>query len=112
MKKVEAIIRPEKLEDLKDALLKVSVHGMTINEVMGCGNQHGYTEYHRGSEVIINTLPMVKVEIVMVDEKVEGAIALIEEIARTGNPGDGKIFISTIDEAVRIRTGERGMEAI
>lgn len=112
MKKVEAIIRPEKLEELKDAFLAVNVHGMTINQVQGCGNQHGWTEYHRGAEVIMNMVPKVKVEVVVPDDRVDLAIDLICQVARTGEAGDGKIFVIPVDDVVRIRTGERGEEAL
>lgn len=112
MKKVSAIIRPEKLEELKDALNEKGVHGMTVFEVMGCGSQHGWTEYYRGHEVMLNMIPKVKVEFVVNDAQVEGLIKLICSVARTGEVGDGKIFVYPVEECVRIRTGERGVRAV
>lgn len=112
MKKITAIVRPEKLEPLKDALFKADVDGMTISQVQGCGNQHGWKEYFRGTEVLLNMLPKVKFEFVVTDDEVDSLIDTICSTARTGNVGDGKIFISNVEEAVRIRTGERGAEAI
>ena len=102
MKKITAIVRPEKLEPLKDALFEAKVSGMTISQVQGCGSQHGWKEYYRGTEVLLNMVPKVKFEI----------IDVISATARTGNVGDGKIFVFPVDEVVRIRTGERGDEAI
>lgn len=112
MKKIVAIVRPAKLESLKDAFLKDGIMGMTISQVQGCGNQHGWKEYYRGSEVILNMLPKIKFEIVVDDEKVEACIDLIIETARTGEVGDGKIFVFPVEQCVRIRTGERGDEAL
>ncbi|HEX9027039.1 MAG TPA: P-II family nitrogen regulator [Clostridium sp.] len=112
MKRVEAIIRPSKLEDIKEALKNKNINGVTISQVMGCGQQRGWTEYHRGTEVITNVLPKIEVKIVVEDDKVEAAIELITSIARTGEVGDGKIFIVNIEECVRIRTGERGNAAL
>ncbi len=112
MKKVEAVIRPAKLEALKEVLLAEGMKGMTISQVQGCGNSHGWKEYYRGSEVLVNTLPKVKVELVVEDDKTEGVVKLICETARTGEVGDGKIFVSPVDECIRIRTGERGVEAL
>lgn len=112
MKKIEAIVRPSKLEVLKDAFLKADINGMTITQVQGCGNQHGWTEYYRGSEVIINMLPKIKFEIVTPDAKVQEIIDLIVSIAQTGEVGDGKIFISPVENCVRIRTGESGEQAL
>lgn len=112
MKKITAIVRPEKLEPLKEALFEANVDGMTISQVQGCGNQHGWKEYFRGTEVLLNMLPKVKFEFVVNDDSVESLINTICDTARTGQVGDGKIFISTVNEAVRIRTGERGAEAI
>ncbi|OJU09533.1 MAG: transcriptional regulator [Clostridiales bacterium 43-6] len=112
MKKIEAIIRPSQLEDLKEALLKIQVNGITITQVMGCGKQLGWKEYYRGSEVILNVLPKVKIEIVIDDSDYEKTIDTIIEFARTGEVGDGKIFVSTIDEVIRIRTGEKGTDAL
>ena len=112
MKRIEAIIRPSKLEDIKEALKNKDINGITISQVMGCGKQHGWTEYHRGSEVITNVLPKIEVKMVVEDNQVEDVIKLITEIARTGEVGDGKIFIIDIAECVRIRTGERGSSAL
>ncbi len=112
MKKVTAIVRPEKLEPLKDALFENKVQGMTISEVQGCGNQHGWKEYFRGNEVLLNILPKVQFEIIVDDEDVDDLIDTIISVAKTGEVGDGKVFISSIDEVVRIRTGERGSSAV
>lgn len=112
MKKIEAIIRPAKLEALKESLLEQGMRGMTISQVQGCGNSHGWKEYYRGSEVIVNMLPKVKVEMVVENDRVEEIVDLICRTARTGEVGDGKIFVSPIDECVRIRTGDRGIEAL
>ena len=112
MKKIEAIIRPSKLEELKEALAKIDVDGITIEQVQGCGKQHGWTEYYRGSEVLINTLPKIRFSMVVDDSRQEEIIGLICRIARTGEVGDGKIFVSEISDCVRIRTGERGVSAL
>jgi len=112
MKRIEAIIRPSKLEDIKDALKNHNINGVTINQVMGCGQQRGWKEYHRGTEVITNVLPKIEVQIVVDDDRVEEIIDLIISIARTGEVGDGKIFVIDIAECVRIRTGERGKDAL
>ncbi len=112
MKKIEAIIRPECLEPLKDILLKNKINGITINQVFGCGNQFGFTEYIRGNTVIMNTLPKTEVKLVIPDERLEEIIDLITSVAATGEYGDGKIFISEVTECVRIRTKERGLEAL
>ena len=112
MKKIEAIIRPERLELLKDALILAKVNGITINQVVGCGNQHGWKEHHRGSEVIMNTIPKVEIKMIVADERLEEIVAIVVNVAKTGAVGDGKIFISTIDDCIRIRTGERGKGAI
>ncbi|NYF08680.1 nitrogen regulatory protein P-II 1 [Clostridium saccharobutylicum] len=112
MKRIEAIIRPSKLEDIKEALKDNDINGVTISQVMRCGQQRGWTEYHRGTEVITNVLPKIEVKIVVADEKVEDVIELITSIARTGEVGDGKIFVTDIVECVRIRTGERGNKAL
>lgn len=108
MKKVEAIIRPSKLDDLKDALGQYNIHGMTVTEVIGCGLQKGKKEVYRGTEYTIDLLPKVKVEIVVDDSKVKELIKLISETAKTGEIGDGKIFVEPVENAVRIRTGEVG----
>lgn len=112
MKKVEAIIQPNKLEDLKEALAQMNIGGITISQVMGCGKQKGFKEYYRGSEVLMNVLPKVKMELVVDDSDCERTIGTILKYTQTGEVGDGKIFVSTIDDAVRIRTGERGPKAL
>lgn len=112
MKKIEAIIRPNKLEELKEELKKSNINGITISQVMGCGNQLGWTEYYRSSEVLVNILPKVEIKIIAEDSKVEEIISLIISVARTGDVGDGKIFISDISDCIRIRTGERGNSAL
>ena len=112
MKRVIAIVRPEKLESVKDALFEANVSGMTISQVSGCGNQHGWKEYFRGTEVMLNMVPKVKFEIVLDDADVERIIEVICKTAKTGNVGDGKIFVSPVDEIVRIRTSENGEDAI
>ncbi|WP_302390007.1 P-II family nitrogen regulator [Eggerthella sinensis] len=112
MKKITAIVRPEKLEPLKEALFAARVSGMTISQVQGCGNQHGWKEYYRGTEVLLNMIPKVKFELVVDDADVDAIVALIRATARTGEVGDGKIFISPVEEVVRIRTGEAGEAAV
>jgi nitrogen regulatory protein P-II 1 len=112
MKKIEAIVRPAKLEPLKEALSQVNIKGMTVSEVHGVGNQGGWTEYYRGTEVLVNMLPKVKFEIVTTDARVDELVKVIIATARTGEVGDGKIFVSSIDEVVRIRTEENGEVAI
>ena len=112
MKKIECILRPGKLEEVKEALNQSGIHGMTVMQVMGCGLQKGRKEVYRGTELTINLLPKVKIEVVVKDSKMEEAIALIRQSAMTGQIGDGKIFVSTVDNAVRIRTGETGDAAI
>ncbi len=112
MKKVTAIVRPEKLEELKDALFEMGARGMTIYEVQGCGTQHGWKEYVRGNEVLLNMIPKVKVELVVADDQVEPLIDKICDVAHTGEVGDGKIFVYPMDECVRIRTRERGEAAV
>jgi nitrogen regulatory protein P-II 1 len=112
VKKIEAIIKPFKLDDVKDALHEVGVSGLTIAEVKGFGRQKGHTELYRGAEYVIDFLPKVKVEVVVEDSMVENAIEAIENAARTGRIGDGKIFVLDVNEAIRIRTGDRGPDAI
>lgn len=112
MKKLECIIRPTKLDDVKDALAQYGIKGMTITNVHGCGLQFGRTEIYRGTEISINLLPKVKVELVVSDDKVEDIISIIKKESYTGKIGDGKIFIYTVDDAIRIRTGETGENAI
>jgi nitrogen regulatory protein P-II 1 len=112
MKKIEAIVRPSKLETLKEALTAAEIKGMTISQVKGFGNQYGWTEFFRGNEILVNLLPKVKFEIVIEDDLVDKIVDLIVETSRTGDVGDGKIFIYPVDEVVRIRTGERGDAAL
>jgi nitrogen regulatory protein P-II 1 len=112
MKKIEAIIKPFKLDEVKEALADVGVLGLTVTEVKGFGRQKGHTELYRGAEYVVDFLPKVKVEVVLADELVPKALEAIERSAKTGRIGDGKIFVSTIDEVVRIRTGERGEPAL
>ncbi|MCL5057915.1 MAG: P-II family nitrogen regulator [Actinobacteria bacterium] len=112
MKKIEAIVRPHKLDEVKEALNSMGVHGMTVTQVFGCGKQRGLTGVYRGQEYNINLLPKVKVEIVVKDGLEDDVIKAISNVSRTGEIGDGKIFISAIDDAIRIRTGERGNEAL
>ena len=112
MKKIEAIIRPHLLESVKDALQTLGVQGMTISEVKGFGRQKGHTEVYRGSEYKIEFVPKLKLEIVLDDEMAEGAIDAISATARTGKFGDGKIFVFSVEDAVRIRTGEHGEHAV
>ena len=112
MKKLEAIIKPFKLEEVKDALAEIGVEGMTISEVRGFGRQKGHTELYRGSEYTVDFLPKVKLEVVLQDSQVEPARAAISKAAKTGKIGDGKIFIIPIEEAVRIRTDERNEMAV
>jgi nitrogen regulatory protein P-II 1 len=112
VKKIEAVIKPFKLDDVKDALHEVGVSGITVTEVKGFGRQKGHTELYRGAEYVIDFLPKVKVEVVVEDVIVENVVEAITQAARTGRIGDGKIFVFPIDEAVRIRTGDRGADAI
>jgi nitrogen regulatory protein P-II 1 len=112
MKKVEAIIKPFKLDEVKEALHEVGIQGITVTEAKGFGRQKGHTELYRGAEYVVDFLPKVKIEVVMEDSMVERAVEAIQQAAHTGRIGDGKIFVSTIDEAIRIRTGERGADAI
>jgi len=112
MKKIEAIIKPFKLDEVKEALHEVGVQGITVTEAKGFGRQKGHTELYRGAEYVVDFLPKVKVEIVLTDEQVEPAIDAIMKAARTGRIGDGKIFVLDVVEAIRIRTGERGAAAI
>jgi len=112
VKKVEAIIKPFKLEEVKEALAGVGVQGLTVSEVKGFGRQKGHKELYRGAEYVVEFLPKVKLEIVITDDKLQGVVEAIVKSASTGRIGDGKIFVSTVDEAVRIRTGESGDVAI
>ena len=112
MKKIEAIIKPFKLTEVKDALNELGIQGMTVSEVKGFGRQKGHTEIYRGSEYTVDFLPKIKIEIVIPDEKLDEAVEAIVKTAKTGKIGDGKVFVSTIDEAVRIRTEEKGVAAV
>ena len=112
MKKIEAIIKPFKLDEVKDALNEIDLKGITVTEVKGFGRQKGHTELYRGAEYVVDFLPKVKIELVVEDAQVEGAVEAILGAAKTGRIGDGKIFISPVEEAIRIRTGEKGGEAI
>ena len=112
MKRITAIVRAEKLEALKDALFAAGVRGMTIVQVQGCGSQHGWKEYVRGTEVLLNTIPQVQFDLVVPDEQVDDIVDVICRAAHTGEVGDGKIFLAPVEEVVRIRTGERGALAI
>jgi len=112
MKKIEAIIKPFKLDEVKNALAEIGIQGLTISEVKGFGRQKGHTELYRGAEYTIDFLPKVKVEVVVANSKSEQVVETIQAAAKTGRIGDGKIFIIPCEEAVRIRTGERGEEAI
>jgi len=112
MKKIEAIIKPFKLEEVKDALGEIGIEGMTVTEVKGFGRQKGHTEIYRGSEYTVDFLPKIKLELVIGDDMVESAVATIVKAAKTGKIGDGKVFISDVEEAVRIRTEEKGVAAV
>ena len=112
MKKIEAIIKPFKLEDVKEALSALGVEGMTVSEVKGFGRQKGHTEIYRGSEYTVDFLPKIKIEIVLADDAVNGALEAIVKAAKTGKIGDGKVFVSPIENAIRIRTEEKGEHAV
>ena len=112
MKKIEAIIKPFKLEDVKEALNKVGVQGLTVTEAKGYGRQKGHTELYRGAEYVVDFLPKVKLELAVDDEQVDRVVEAIIETARTGKIGDGKIFVAELGQAVRIRTGEAGSRAL
>ena len=112
MKKVEAIIKPFKLEEVKDALSELGIEGMTVTEVKGFGRQKGHTEIYRGSEYTVDFLPKIKVELVVADNQVDAAVSAIVKTAKTGKIGDGKVFVSSVDEAIRIRTEEKGEAAV
>ncbi len=112
MKKIEAIIKPFKLDEVKDALNEVGIQGMTVTEVKGFGRQKGHTELYRGAEYVVDFIPKIKLEIVTSDSLVAKVVEIIEKTAKTGKIGDGKIFVYTVDEVVRIRTGERGETAV
>ena len=112
MKRIEAIIKPFKLEDVKDALAEMGIEGMTVSEVKGYGRQKGHSELYRGAEYVVDFLPKIKMEMIINDKDVEQVTAAIVEAARTGKIGDGKIFVSDIEQIIRIRTGETDTEAI
>ena len=112
MKKIEAIIKPFKLEEVKDALAEVGIEGMTVSEVKGFGRQKGHTEIYRGSEYTVDFLPKIKIELVIADAQADRAVEAIVKSAKTGKIGDGKVFVSAVDEAVRIRTDEKGENAV
>ena len=112
MKKIEAIIKPFKLDDVKEALQEIGIQGMTVTEAKGFGRQKGHTELYRGAEYVVDFLPKIKLEIVLADDQVEAAIEAIQSIAKTGKIGDGKIFVSPVEQAIRIRTGEIGDSAL
>ena len=112
MKKIEAIVKPFKLEEIKDALGEVGITGMTVSEVKGFGRQKGHTEIYRGSEYTVDFLPKIKIELVLPDDQTDNAVATIVKTAKTGKIGDGKIFLSKVDEAIRIRNQERGESAL
>jgi nitrogen regulatory protein PII len=112
MKKIEAIIKPFKLDEVKEALQEVGVQGITVTEAKGFGRQKGHTELYRGAEYVVDFLPKVKIEIVINEDRQEAAVEAIQKAARTGRIGDGKIFVLNVEEAIRIRTGETGADAI
>ena len=112
MKKIEAIIKPFKLDEVQEALQEIGLQGITVIEAKGFGRQKGHTELYRGAEYVVDFLPKVKVEVILADDQLDKAVEAIQGAAKTGRIGDGKIFISTIDEAIRIRTGETGGEAV
>jgi nitrogen regulatory protein P-II 1 len=112
MKKIEAIIKPFKLDEVKEALQEVGIQGLSVIEVKGFGRQKGHTELYRGAEYVVDFLPKVKIEVVLDDEQAEAAIAAIVEAAKTEKIGDGKIFVTTVEQAIRIRTGEQGSDAL
>jgi nitrogen regulatory protein P-II 1 len=112
MKKIEAIIKPFKLDEVKDALGEVGIEGMTVSEVKGFGRQKGHTEIYRGSEYTVDFLPKIKIELVVTDQQLTKAVDVISKAAKTGKIGDGKIFVSTVEQAVRIRTEEKGESAV
>ena len=112
MKKVEAIIKPFKLDEVKEALQEMGIQGLSVTEVKGFGRQKGHTELYRGAEYVVDFLPKVKIEVIMADDQVDGAIEAIINAAKTDKIGDGKIFVSSVEQAIRIRTGEAGEEAL
>jgi len=112
MKKIEAIIKPFKLDDVKEALNEIGIQGMTISEVKGYGRQKGHTEIYRGAEYVVDFIPKIKIEIVVESEQVEQVVKRIQDAANTGKIGDGKIFVFPVEKAIRVRTGEKGKDAI
>ena len=112
MKKIEAIIKPFKLDEVKEALHEVGLQGITVVEAKGFGRQKGHTELYRGAEYVVDFLPKIKVEVVVEDNQLAAALEAIQQAARTGRIGDGKIFVSTVEDVIRIRTGERGQDAV
>ena len=112
MKKIDAIVKPFKLDEVKEALQSVGIQGMTVTEVKGFGRQKGHTELYRGAEYVVDFLPKIKIEVVVADDMVDKAVEAITQAANTGRIGDGKIFVQPIEESIRIRTGERGNEAV
>ncbi|PHR61943.1 MAG: transcriptional regulator [Robiginitomaculum sp.] len=112
MKKIEAIIKPFKLDEVKEALQEIGIQGMTVTEAKGFGRQKGHTELYRGAEYVVDFLPKIKLELVLSDDQVEPALEAIQTAAKTGKIGDGKIFVSTVEQAIRIRTGETGDAAL
>jgi len=112
LKKIEAVIKPFKLEDVKDALTEAGITGMTVSDVKGYGRQQGHSELYRGAEYVVDFLPKIKLDLIVAEDNVESTIAIITEAAKTGKIGDGKIFVSNIEKVVRIRTGEEDEEAI
>ena len=112
MKKIEAIIKPFKLDEVKEALHEIGIQGITVLEAKGFGRQKGHTELYRGAEYVVDFLPKVKIEVVIEDSMLDTVVEAVQNAAKTGRIGDGKIFISSIDEAIRIRTGEKGGEAV
>jgi nitrogen regulatory protein P-II 1 len=112
MKKIEAIIKPFKLDEVKESLSGIGVQGLTVSEVKGFGRQKGHTELYRGAEYVVDFLPKVKLEVIVPDDRVADVVEAIEKAAKTGRIGDGKIFVLPVDEIIRIRTGERGNDAI
>lgn len=112
MKKIEAVIKPFKLEDVKDALTEIDITGMTVSEVKGYGRQQGHSELYRGAEYVVDFLPKVKIDVIVKDEDLEKTLEAIQESAKTGKIGDGKIFVTNIEKVIRIRTGEENEDAI
>ena len=112
MKKIEAIIKPFKLDEVKEALQEIGIQGLSVTEVKGFGRQKGHTELYRGAEYVVDFLPKVKIDVVLADDMVEGAIEAIVDAAKTDKIGDGKIFVSSVEQAIRIRTGESGDDAL